>query len=75
MAASRVRRCWECTAPKANGSSSQHGVDPDIVVDNLPHATFSGGDAQLAVGVAELLKEIEREPLAAPKPPPYPRIR
>ena len=25
-----------------------HGVDPDIVVDNLPHATFKGDDAQLA---------------------------
>ena len=24
-----------------------HGVDPDIVVDNLPHATFKGKDAQL----------------------------
>ena len=24
-----------------------HGVDPDIVVDNLPHATFKGEDAQL----------------------------
>jgi tricorn protease len=24
-----------------------HGVDPDIVVDNPPHATFMGEDAQL----------------------------
>jgi len=24
-----------------------HGVDPEIVVDNLPHATFNGSDAQL----------------------------
>ena len=24
-----------------------HGVEPDIVVDNLPHDTFSGDDAQL----------------------------
>ena len=24
-----------------------HGVDPDIVVDNLPHASFEGKDAQL----------------------------
>ena len=24
-----------------------YGVDPDIMVDNLPHATFDGGDAQL----------------------------
>ena len=25
-----------------------HGVEPDIVVDNLPHATFKGKDAQRA---------------------------
>ena len=31
-----------------------HGVDPDIVVDNLPHATFEGQDAQLeARGTSE----------------------
>ena len=24
-----------------------HGVEPDIVVDNLPHGTFAGNDAQL----------------------------
>ena len=27
-----------------------HGVDPDIVVDNLPHATWKGEDAQLRRG-------------------------
>ena len=27
-----------------------HGVEPDIVVDNLPHATFEGRDAQLEAG-------------------------
>ncbi len=27
-----------------------HGVDPDIVVDNLPHATFGGADATAAGG-------------------------
>ena len=29
-----------------------HGAEPDIVVDNGPHATFNGEDAQLARGVA-----------------------
>jgi tricorn protease len=28
-----------------------HGVDPDIVVDNLPHATFNESDARLDAAV------------------------
>ena len=32
------------------------GVDPDIVVDNLPGETFAGKDRQLEVAVRELLK-------------------
>jgi tricorn protease len=32
------------------------GVDPDIVVDNLPAETFSGKDNQLEAAVRELLK-------------------
>ncbi len=31
-----------------------HGVDPDVVVGNLPHATFKGGDAQLTAALAHL---------------------
>ena len=36
-----------------------HGVDPDIVVDNLPHATFEGKDAQLDAAIAYLQQEIK----------------
>ena len=39
-----------------------HGVDPDIVVDNLPHATFAGGDAQLDAAVKYLQDEIKKDP-------------
>ena len=49
-----------------------HGVEPDVVVDNLPHATFEGEDAQLEAAVAHLLAEIERDPRPVPKPPAYP---
>jgi len=49
-----------------------HGVDPDIVVDNLPHATFEGGDAQLARAVAEVERMIREEPVEKPAPPNYP---
>ncbi len=49
-----------------------HGVDPDIVVDNLPHATFNGEDAQLDAAIAYLLAEIEKDPRLVPAPPPFP---
>lgn len=49
-----------------------HGVDPDIVVDNLPHATFTGGDAQLDAALKLLNEEITRDPRTVPEHPPYP---
>jgi tricorn protease len=49
-----------------------HGVEPDIVVDNLPHATFNGGDAQLDAAIEYLLEEIRKDPREVPPPPAYP---
>jgi tricorn protease len=49
-----------------------HGVDPDVVVDNLPHATFEGSDAQLDAAVKYLQEEIRRDPRPVPKAPVYP---
>jgi tricorn protease len=49
-----------------------HGVEPDIVVENLPHATFEGSDAQLEAAVTHLLAEIETDPRPVPQPPAYP---
>jgi tricorn protease len=49
-----------------------HGVDPDIVVDNLPHATFTGSDAQLQAALDLLKQEIRTDPRPVPKAPPYP---
>jgi tricorn protease len=49
-----------------------HGVDPDIVKDNLPHATFGGDDAQLDAALRYLEDEIKKDPRPVPKPPPYP---
>ncbi len=46
-----------------------HGVDPDIVVDNLPHATFLGQDLQLKAAVDYLLEQIRLNPVAIPPPP------
>jgi tricorn protease len=49
-----------------------HGVDPDIVVDNLPHATFGGSDVQLDTAVRHLLDEIKAHPRPVPPAPAYP---
>lgn len=49
-----------------------HGVDPDIVVDNLPHATFKGQDAQLDAAIKFLQEEIKKNPVPKPAAPKYP---
>ena len=49
-----------------------HGVEPDVVVENLPHATFNGEDAQLRAAVKHLVEAIEKDPRPVPKPPAYP---
>jgi tricorn protease len=50
-----------------------HGVDPDLVVDNLPHATFLGADAQLDAALGYLEEQIRTHPVPVPPPPSYPR--
>ena len=49
--------------PEGKWLIENHGVDPDVVVDNLPHATFKGEDAQLKAAIAYLQKEIKEHPV------------
>lgn len=49
-----------------------HGVEPDIVVDNLPHATFKGQDAQLEKALEVLQKLIKDDPRTLPPVPKTP---
>jgi tricorn protease len=49
-----------------------HGFVPDIEVDNLPHATFRGSDAQLDRAIEFLKDEIRKDPREVPQPPPFP---
>jgi tricorn protease len=49
-----------------------HGVDPDITVDNLPHAAFEGKDAQLEAAIQHLQTLIKEKPVTVPEPPDYP---
>jgi tricorn protease len=44
-----------------------HGVEPDIAVENPPHATWRGEDAQLDRGIIELLRTLEAAPVQRPE--------
>ncbi len=48
------------------------GVEPDQEVDNPPHATARGEDAQLDAAIRYLQDRIAAEPVPVPPPPPYP---
>ncbi len=52
-----------------------HGVEPDIRVDNLPHATFEGRDAQLEAAIKYLRKKIQEDPVPVPPVPKFPNKR
>jgi tricorn protease len=58
--------------PEGDWLIEGHGVEPDIVVDNLPHSTFMGEDAQLEAAVRYLKDLIAAEPVEVPPTPPYP---
>lgn len=49
-----------------------HGIDPDLPVDNPPHQTYLGQDAQLDAAIQHLQQEIAKEPPQVPPPPRYP---
>lgn len=48
------------------------GVEPDMTVDNLPHASFLGDDAQLKAAIDELKRAIKEKPVDLPPVPPAP---
>jgi tricorn protease len=49
-----------------------HGVDPDIEVDNFPNLVIQGHDPQLEKAIEVIMKKIEEEPRKLPERPPYP---
>ena len=59
-------------SPEGQWLIEGHGVEPDLVVDNLPHATFLGRDAQLEAAIKHLEEQIRLKPVPEPKAPPYP---
>ena len=48
------------------------GYMPDIELDNLPHETFNGKDAQLEAAIKLLQQKIEADPRDVPPVPNYP---
>ncbi len=49
-----------------------HGVDPDIEVDNRPDLVIKGRDPQLEKAVEVVLKKMKEEPKELPEKPSYP---
>jgi tricorn protease len=48
-----------------------HGVDPDIEVENFPHLVVQGHDPQLERGIEYINAELAKHPPARPKRPAY----
>jgi tricorn protease len=59
--------------PEGSWLIEGHGVDPDVVVDNPPRATFEGEDEQLDAAIHYLKGEIARAPVPVPPAPAYPK--
>ena len=49
-----------------------HGVDPDIEIDNTPHDHVEGRDRQLERAIEELERRTREMPVVTPAPPAYP---
>lgn len=58
--------------PEGDWLIEGRGVEPDVVVDNLPRATADGHDAQLDAAVKLVLEDIARSPRPLPRTPRYP---
>lgn len=62
-------------SPEGQWLIEGEGVHPDIEVDNLPHQTFLGKDAQLEAGVKHLQDLIAKDPRPPVPVPPHPKKR
>jgi tricorn protease len=58
--------------PKGQWLIEGHGVEPDQVVDNLPHATFNERDAQLEAAIEHLRCKVADKPVEVPRAPVHP---
>jgi tricorn protease len=49
-----------------------HGVDPDIPLDNRPDLVAAGKDPQLEKAIEHVMGKIRTEPVKLPPRPPFP---
>ena len=59
-------------SPKGEWDVENHGVEPDVVVEQDPKAVADGHDPQLETAVSIALRELKEHPPAAPARPAYP---
>jgi tricorn protease len=59
-------------SPKGEWDVENHGVDPDVVVEQDPKAVSAGHDPQLEAAVAIALRDLTAHPIAQPVRPPFP---
>ena len=59
-------------SPKGEWDVENHGVDPDVEVEQDPKAVSEGHDPQLEKAVAIALDELARHPAIEPQRPAYP---
>ncbi|MFP5246369.1 MAG: PDZ domain-containing protein, partial [Thermoanaerobaculia bacterium] len=62
---------WDVVDGKSTWIVENHGVDPDVEVDNRPDLVIAGRDPQLERGIAILNEELAKHPPVKPKRPPY----
>jgi tricorn protease len=51
------------------------GIAPHIEIDNLPHATHTGEDAQLKAAIKLLEEKLENDPIPELKPEAFPPVQ
>ncbi len=60
-------------SPEGKWDVENHGVDPDVVVDQDPKAVAEGHDPQLEKAVAIALEQLAKHPNPEPHKPAYPQ--
>jgi tricorn protease len=59
-------------SPEGGWVVENEGVPPDIEVEQTPADVIAGRDPQLDRAIAEVLKQLDANPVTTPKRPPYP---
>jgi tricorn protease len=62
-------------SPEGKWQIENHGVDPDVVVEQDPKAISDGHDPQLEKAVSLALEDLAQHPVPVPQRPPYPNYR